>query len=116
MYAAVLGIVTPDSFGLMFSIQFLMMAVLGGLRMPSGAIVGAVLVWWLSVSLDGFSLGVGGATIDILPGAVFAVAVILTILFLPLGLVGEGVRWTASCVARIRGRHSPKPSASTGTA
>lgn len=96
VYAMILGIVTPDSFTLAFSMQFLMMIVLGGMRSISGAITGAALIWWLHLNLDGFTIPIGSAGIELLPGAVFAIAVVLTVLFLPEGLVngvGRLVRW-----------------------
>ena len=102
VYVMVLGIVTPDSFALPFSLQFLMMIVLGGMRRPSGAIVGAALVWWLGLNLDGFELPIGPNGFDVLPGAVFGLAVILVVLFLRDGVTGGIVRLWSFASSRIR--------------
>jgi branched-chain amino acid transport system permease protein len=103
LYIMVIGIVTPDSFSLAFSLQFLMMIVLGGMRRLSGAVVGAVLVWWLHLNLEGFTLPIGATGFDILPGAVFAVAVLVVVLFFPEGIAGGAGRvwgWLRRLVAR----------------
>lgn len=92
LYVMVLGIITPDSFSLAFSLQFLMMVVLGGMRRLSGAIVGGALVWWLHLNLDGFSIPLGASRFDVLPGAVFALAVMAVVLFFPEGLAGGVAR------------------------
>lgn len=104
LYALILGIVTPDSFTLAFSLQFLMMIVLGGMRRLSGAIAGAALIWWLHLNLDGFTVPVGSSSIELLPGAVFAIAVVLTVLFLPEGLVSGIVRLVAWLRSAVRKR------------
>lgn len=107
LYVMVLGIITPDSFGLTFSLQFLMMIVLGGMRRLSGAIVGGALVWWLQLNLDGFSIPLGGSRFDVLPGAVFALAVMAVVLFFPEGLAGGVARlwgWLRSRLSRVARR------------
>jgi len=88
LYAMVLGITAPDSFNLEFSLHFLMMIVLGGMRRLSGAILGGVLVWWLEINLDGFSIPLGSSSFDLLPGAVFGLAVVIVVLFFSEGIAG----------------------------
>src|SRR5690606_12224667 len=107
LYAMFLGIVTPESFALMFSAQFLMMIVLGGMRVLGGAVVGAALVWWLQLNLSGFAVNVGDFELAILPGAVFGLAVVAVILFLPEGLLGGTQRLARWALARIRSVRTP---------
>lgn len=102
LYAMVLGIVTPDSFSLAFSLQFLMMIVLGGMRRLSGAVIGAVLVWWLHINLEGFAIPLGNSSFDVLPGAVFALAVIVVVLFFPEGIAGGVPRLWSWASGRLR--------------
>lgn len=107
LYVMVLGIITPDSFSLAFSLQFLMMVVLGGMRRLSGAIVGGALVWWLHLNLDGFSIPLGASRFDVLPGAVFALAVMAVVLFFPEGLAGGVARvwgWLRNRVFKLSPR------------
>lgn len=107
LYVMVLGIITPDSFSLAFSLQFLMMVVLGGMRRLSGAIVGGALVWWLHLNLDGFSIPLGTSRFDVLPGAVFALAVMAVVLFFPEGLAGGVARvwgWLRNRVFKLSPR------------
>ncbi|MCS3844027.1 branched-chain amino acid ABC transporter permease [Microbacterium sp. AK031] len=104
LYVMVLGIITPDSFSLAFSLQFLMMVVLGGMRRLSGAIVGGALVWWLHLNLDGFSIPLGASHFDVLPGAVFALAVIVVVLFFHEGVAGGAIRlwgWVRNRVIKL---------------
>jgi len=104
LYVMVLGITTPDSFNLAFSLQFLMMIVLGGMRRLSGAIVGAVLVWWLHLNLEGFAIPLGDSSFSVLPGAVFALAVMIVVLFFREGVVGGAAwlwRWARQRFTRV---------------
>jgi branched-chain amino acid transport system permease protein len=79
LFAPLLGYIDPGAYTLDRSIQFLMMVVIGGLGRFAGPFVGAVLVTVLPEVLrasEGFYL------------IFYALAVILTMLFMPKGLVG----------------------------
>jgi branched-chain amino acid transport system permease protein len=71
--------ISPDDFGLILSISFLIMATLGGLSSVVGGVIGAVIVTITSESLRGFP-----EAQPILYGA----ALILLVRFLPTGVAG----------------------------
>jgi branched-chain amino acid transport system permease protein len=79
LFAPLLGYIDPGAFTLDRSIQFLMMVVIGGLGRFEGPFIGAVLLTVLPEVLrasEGLYL------------VIFALAVILMMLFMPKGLVG----------------------------
>jgi branched-chain amino acid transport system permease protein len=79
MYAQLVGIITPEMFGLWESIQVQMMGVLGGIGfMAAGSMVGALLLYGLGCVLS--RLPVYGIMYLLYGGAVIAV-----LLFLPKG-------------------------------
>ena len=81
LFAPLLGIVTPDGFGLLKSIEFLSMIVVGGIGTVAGGILGAGLVVLLQDQL-----AQAGNLAALLYGAVVMFVLILE----PLGLYG---RW-----------------------
>lgn len=81
LYGALLGYITPESFGLLLSIKFLLIIVVGGLGFLPGAIIGAAFVTGLEVVLS--------AQQD-RSQLIFGVAVILLMLLEPGGIYG---RW-----------------------
>ena len=79
LFAPLLGYIDPGAFTLDRSIQFLMMVVMGGLGRFEGPFIGAILVTVLPEVLrasEGLYL------------VIYALAVILMMLFMPKGLVG----------------------------
>ena len=79
LFAPLLGYIDPGAFTLDRSIQFLMMVVMGGLGRFEGPFIGAILVTILPEILrasEGLYL------------VIYALAVILMMLFMPKGLVG----------------------------
>src|SRR5262249_24973609 len=79
LFAPLLGYIDPGAFTLDRSIQFLMMVVMGGLGRFEGPFIGAILVTILPELLrasEGLYL------------VIYAVVVILMMLFMPKGLVG----------------------------
>jgi branched-chain amino acid transport system permease protein len=92
LFAPLLGYIDPGAYTLDRSVQFLMMVVLGGLGRFEGPFIGAVLVTVLPEVLrasEGLYL------------VVFALAVILMMLFMPKGLVGAW-DWAVAALARAR--------------
>jgi branched-chain amino acid transport system permease protein len=81
LFAPLLGIVAPESFSLLQSIQFLSMIVIGGIGTVAGAIMGAGLV----TALQDWLSQVGN-----LAGLLYGLVVILVMALEPLGLYG---RW-----------------------
>jgi branched-chain amino acid transport system permease protein len=128
MYAGLAGVflalafsrIVPDSFGFLFSIDFLVMIVLGGLGSISGAVVGAVVVTALPQLLNHYSGSLplvgqpGGSGIQPSDAAryLYGAAVVAVLIFAPRGLAGLGRqilnRTTTSGVVRLdqrRARH-----------
>jgi branched-chain amino acid transport system permease protein len=81
IFAPLLGIVAPESFSLLLSIQFLSMIVIGGIGTVAGGILGAGLVTVLQDQLA----QAGGWS-----GLLYGLVVLLVMILEPLGLYG---RW-----------------------
>ena len=83
LYAAYLGLVIPNAMGVQLSIDFLLMAVLGGSGNISGAVIGAALVAGLDVA---------GHTWENWRLVAYGVLVVCVVIFFPGGLAGLYVR------------------------
>jgi branched-chain amino acid transport system permease protein len=81
IFAPLLGIVSPESFSLLLSVQFLSMIVIGGIGTVAGGILGAGLVTLLQDQLA----QAGGWS-----GLLYGLVVLLVMILEPLGLYG---RW-----------------------
>lgn len=80
-----IAFIDPDSsFGIARSIDFVLVAIIGGMGTIWGPLVGAVLVELLHVELSG-ALGGGGAGLYLV---VYGVLMIVVVLFFPRGIVG----------------------------
>ncbi len=95
VYAFFIGYISPDAFPVVLSIQFLVMAVVGGLGSLWGPLVGAVGVSLLAQGLStlGSAPGMPATAPIILSLGVYAVILILTQLFIPRGVVPSLVSW-----------------------
>jgi branched-chain amino acid transport system permease protein len=108
MYAGLAGVflalafgrIVPDSFGFLYSIDFLVMIVLGGLGSIAGAVAGAVVVTALPQVLDHYA---SSLPIVVEPGSsglqpsdaarfLYGAAVVAVLIFVPGGLAGLGRR------------------------
>lgn len=89
IYAFFLGYIAPGSFPVLLSIEFVVMAVIGGLGTISGPIIGALLITVLVQSLTslGTVAGMPSYAPNVLSYAVYAVLLVVVLLFLPKGLV-----------------------------
>ena len=96
LFAPLLGYIDPGAFTLDRSIQFLMMVVMGGLGRFEGPFIGAIVVTVLPEVLRG-SEG--------LYLIIYALAVILMMLFMPKGLVGL---WDLARAFLARGQRAPR--------
>ena len=97
LFAPLLGYIDPGAYTLDRSIQFLMMVVMGGLGRFEGPFIGAILVTVLPEVLrasEGLYL------------VIYALAVILMMLFMPKGLVGVW-DWALSRLGPRRGGRAP---------
>ena len=81
LFAPLLGIIAPESFGLGLSIQFLSMIVIGGIGTVAGGMLGAGLVALLQDQL---------AQVGNLAALLYGLVVLLVMVIEPLGLYG---RW-----------------------
>ncbi|MHC0431940.1 branched-chain amino acid ABC transporter permease [Streptomyces sp. O3] len=112
MYAGLAGVllalvfqsVTPSQFGMVVSLQYLAMIVIGGLGSVGGAVVGAAFVSLLPQVLTRYSdslplvsaPGTGGVTPGEASAYLYGAAVVAVVLFLPGGLIRLVARRTAT--------------------
>lgn len=105
IYCFYTGYVAPGSFPVLISIQYIVMAVVGGLGTVWGAVVGATAITLLVQGLDRIASLPGMPTYapSVLSYAVYALVLILVVLFLPRGLLPTLTR------ARLRDRIMGRP-------
>jgi branched-chain amino acid transport system permease protein len=102
VYAFYVGYLAPGSFPVMLSIEYIVMAAVGGLGKVSGALTGSAVVFLLVHGLSRIATlnGMPSTAPIILSYAVYAVLLIGAVLFLPGGVVG----YAATLSARMRAR------------
>ncbi|MCC8438296.1 branched-chain amino acid ABC transporter permease [Brevibacillus sp. M2.1A] len=86
LYAHYMGILDPQPFGLHESIKFLTMVVIGGMTSIWGALIGTILIGFISEALVLLSEVVPGLQGDV-DTIVFGAILVLFIMFMPEGLV-----------------------------
>ncbi|ACU89112.1 branched-chain amino acid ABC transporter permease [Desulfomicrobium baculatum] len=94
LYAHYLTFIAPSSFGFMFSVELIVMVVLGGMISVPGAIVGAFFITVLPEFLRAFE------NIEVL---LFGAILVLCMMFLPDGMAGGWNRLWAWGKARLSG-------------
>ncbi|MEV4115177.1 branched-chain amino acid ABC transporter permease [Nonomuraea sp. NPDC049695] len=89
IYCFYTGYVAPGSFPVLISIQYIVMAVVGGLGTVWGAVVGATAITLLVQGLNSLAAvpGMPSYAAGVLSYAVYALVLILVVLFLPHGLL-----------------------------
>ncbi|MEV4351714.1 branched-chain amino acid ABC transporter permease [Actinoplanes sp. NPDC049596] len=89
VYAFYLGYLAPGSFPVLLSIEFVVMAVVGGLGTIAGPLVGATVIVLLVQLLNelGTQPGMPSYAPSVLSYAVYALLLILAILYMPKGIV-----------------------------
>ncbi|MGP3956870.1 branched-chain amino acid ABC transporter permease [Nonomuraea sp. 3N208] len=89
IYCFYTGYVAPGSFPVLISIQYIVMAVVGGLGTIWGAVVGAGAIMLLVQGLDQLANlpGMPSYAPSVLSYAVYALVLIVVVLFMPHGLV-----------------------------
>jgi len=89
IYAFYVGYLAPGSFPVLLSIEFVVMAVVGGLGTIAGPVVGATVIVLLVQVLNtlGTQPGMPGYAPSVLSYAVYALLLIVTVLYLPRGIV-----------------------------
>jgi len=96
LYALLLEFIGPENFGLMLSISFITLIVVGGLATVGGAVLGALFIQYVPMWTASLS---PAAT-----GAAYGVALVLFAFFVPFGLVGLVRGALGPAVARLPGR------------
>ena len=99
LYVLVVGFLSPESFGLVFSIDFLAAMVIGGLASVLGAILGGLFLVFQYDVVDYLADRFEGA--DELRWAIYGSIVILIMIFMPRGVAGfihSAVRWARARV------------------
>jgi branched-chain amino acid transport system permease protein len=89
IYAFYMGYLAPGSFPVLLSVEYVVMATVGGLGSIWGGIVGSVIVFLLVHGLSRFATmsGMPDSAPVILSYAVYAVLLITAVLFLPRGVM-----------------------------
>ncbi|MCA2211261.1 branched-chain amino acid ABC transporter permease [Jidongwangia harbinensis] len=89
IYAFYLGYLAPGSFPILLSIEFVVMAVVGGIGTIAGPVVGATVIVLLVQALNtlGTQPGMPGYAPSVLSYAVYALLLVATVLYLPRGIV-----------------------------
>lgn len=124
LYALSIGSIAPESFGLLLSVNFLAMVVLGGLGSVGGAVLGALFITALPLVFQRYAEAI--PLVGTAPGQelfvageaaryLFGLAIILVILFEPAGLAGIGHRLRGlGRGPSTRGRPTPPPPDTAG--
>jgi branched-chain amino acid transport system permease protein len=97
IYAYFVGYLAPGSFPVLLSIEYVVMAVVGGLGTVSGPVVGAAtIILLVQVLTDiGTRPGMPSYAPSVLSYAVYALVLVLAVLFLPRGIVPAARAWVA---------------------
>jgi len=85
LYAISIGVVAPDGFGLFYSIEFLVMIVVGGLGTLSGSILGAAFLWELSSRVQ--QVAIPGSTVTLSDQVIYGLVLIVALIFVRSGLI-----------------------------
>lgn len=100
--AITIGAVSPESFGLLYSIQFLVIIAVGGTDGLGGAVVGAVAVFLITTDIQG--IHVPHTNYIVSDEVVYGLGVVVVLLLFRGGLFGAGSRALSSCERRCTGR------------
>jgi branched-chain amino acid transport system permease protein len=111
VYAFYLGYLAPGSFPVLLSIQFVVMAVVGGVGSIAGALLGAAVVTLVVQLLTTLATqpGMPSYAPSVLSYAVYALLLIVVVLFVPDGLVPATRRWLRRRVRTTGAAPSPAP-------
>lgn len=106
VYAYYVGYLSPGSFPVLLSIEFVVMATVGGLGTVAGPVVGATaIILLVQVLTDiGTRPGMPSYAPSVLSYAVYAVLLVLVVLFLPRGIVPAAREWRLRLVAVVNTR------------
>jgi branched-chain amino acid transport system permease protein len=94
LYSITLGVISPGTFTLFFSIQFLVITVVGGMSSLPGAVVGAAIIWELGLKVN--EITVPGFNVELSSQVLYGVILVLILLLMPRGVVGALNRLAAT--------------------
>jgi branched-chain amino acid transport system permease protein len=97
LYASYISFISPDPFGLAFSVQLLVMVIVGGSRSVWGALLGAALMTALGQQIDKTE------AIKSISDVVYGAVMILFVIFMPTGLAGLLQRAGRASLRLVRG-------------
>jgi branched-chain amino acid transport system permease protein len=106
--ALIAGFISPDSFTIILSIQFLVGGVVGGITSIFGTLFGAVFIELVPDFANKLS--------DAAPGAIYGVLLIVSMIVMPEGVAGlvRSARFRLARGSRSRARLAPDPVSSRG--
>ena len=116
LYAIAFRRIVPETFGVVLSIEYLAMVVIGGLGVAGGAIAGAVFVACLPPVLERYAdllpglsptTGTSGISPPVAAKFIYGAAVVVLLLFEPGGIAGLGRRVRQRITRRRPARHRP---------
>lgn len=112
IYAFFLGYISPGSFPILLSFEYVVMAVVGGLGTVWGALVGSAVITVLVDVLNalGTRPGMPASAASVFSYGVYALLLIVVLLFLPAGLLPSAAGWLRRH-ARPGGQPAPPPAA-----
>jgi branched-chain amino acid transport system permease protein len=113
--AITIGAVAPESFGLLYSIEFLVIIAVGGADALGGAVVGAIGIFLVTNDVQGIQIP--HTTYIVSDEVIYGAAVILVLLLFRGGLWGAGsqaLRWLDARAIQLPDRWRRHP-ASTAT-
>lgn len=106
LYASFLSFVTPDSWGLLLSIQYVAAIIVGGIGTVWGPLLGSIVVFALPNALQDWFPQTASSSVPIgdITSIVYGVLIIVCFVLEPRGLVGVGTRlWSLT----KRNHHQP---------
>lgn len=110
VYAFYLGYLSPGSFPILLSIEYVVMAVVGGLGTVVGPVIGATVIILLIQVLTTIATqpGMPSYAPSVLSYAVYALVLILVVLFLPRGIVPAAHDLRSRLTSRLSSRLSSR--------
>jgi branched-chain amino acid transport system permease protein len=111
LYASYLSFVTPDSWNVLLSVQFVAAIIVGGIGTVWGPVLGSIVIFALPSVLQSLipQSGSGGLPLDDIASVGFGLLIIAFFVFEPRGVVGLGAR-----VASLRSRAGVRRGEDTG--
>lgn len=94
VYAISLGVVSPSSFDLLFSVEFLLIIVVGGLGSLPGSVLGAALIWELGLQVPTLTLPI--VHVQLAAEIIYGIILVVILVVAPQGIVGLLNRLTGS--------------------